>query len=67
MLAQAKELNLPFRNAMPREDLQKTIKGATARHKKITFSVDTCICTESLNEVHTQQVINEKKIEKKNT
>ena len=42
------------------EDLQKSIKNTIIKYKEIAFGVDTPICTEYLNVLLKQQVINEK-------
>lgn len=52
-------MNVPCRNVISREDLEKAIKGTNTRYKEIIFNVSACLCTESLNELHTQEVINE--------
>ena len=44
---------------MSTEDLQKAIKGTIIKYKEIIFGVDTPVCTECLNELRKQQVINE--------
>ena len=57
LLTQTIELNVSCRNVMSRQDLQKVIKDAIIKYKKIIFGVDNPICIECLSELLKLQVI----------
>lgn len=59
MLQEAKELNIPRRNLMSRENLQKATKDIIIKCKEIIFGVDSPVSIECLNELRKQQEIYE--------
>ena len=49
LLAQARKLNVPCRNVITRDDLQKAIRDIIMEYKEIIFGVDPPICRDFLN------------------
>ena len=55
----AKELNIPRRNLMKKEELVQAIKDTTLKYKELIFRNDV-VCRDCLNELRKQQKIDEK-------
>ena len=51
LLEEGKELNIPRRDLMSKEYLQKVIKDTINKHKKIIVGVDSPICIKCLDEL----------------
>ena len=65
LLEKAKELNIPRRNIMPREELEKTIKDTIIKYKEIIFGADSSMCMKCLDQLWRQQVIDQKTYDQK--
>ena len=61
LLELAKKLNMPRRNCMKtKEELEEAIKGAITEYKQIIFSSDAPAFMACLDELRTQQIIDQK-------
>ena len=60
LLEKAKELNIPRRNLMKKEELVQAIKDTTLKYKELIFRSDV-VCRDCLNELRKQQKIDEKR------
>ena len=52
----AKELNIPCRHKMSREELEKAIKDTTLKYKELIFTSDV-VCKDCLNELRKQDMV----------
>ena len=60
LLELAKKFNIPRRNCMKtKEELKEAIKDTIIGYKKIIFGPDTPVCTECLDELRKQQIIDQ--------
>ena len=60
LLKESKELNIPRRNLVSKDKLEKAIKDTIIRYKDIIFDVDSPMCIKCLYELLKGQVIDEK-------
>ena len=65
MLQETKELNIPRRNLISKEDRRKAIKNTIIKYKEIVFGVNSPICIKYLDELRKHHMIGKKVYDQK--
>ena len=60
----AKQLNIPRRHKMTREELEKAIEDTTLKYKELIFTSDV-VCKDCLNELRKHELLDEKQYKEK--